>query len=237
MRTINKSLRVQEVFDNLSGVNKSRLVGKYFNFKYHLFYSLFGSNNDSCLVYDVRYNGWKDWRLVAANDATRYTDSNGAVHFYFGEPTTGEVHELYEGTTDDGTSITSTCLSKSYDYDLPDTTKLFMDSTFIFGALTGSVTVSVIFNDSEVTTTKAITQTVPQGGFGRDAFGRSAFGAAVNTVTVTQVVGQPQRMKTLKKKFAIQYKVTSAGSWRLDKITQTFIPFTHYLFPGANKLN
>lgn len=237
VRTTNKSLRVQEVFDSMSGVSKGKLVGEYFNFKYHLFYPLYGGSNDSCLVYDIRYQAWQDWRGIAGQDATLYTTSTGTKGIYFGEPSTGKVHKLHSGTTDDGTAISSYWYSKSFDEGLADLMKLYFDTTFIFGDLGGTVTVKVIFNDSETSATDMVTQTKPQGGFGRNAFGRAAFGDAVNTVTVTQVVNQPQRLKAKGQKFAVQYFVSSSGQWRLDGISQKVQAFSHEKFPSANKLN
>ena len=71
--------------------------------------------NDSCLVYDIRYKAWKDWRNIKGQDATTYTDSTGVEEVYFGEPSTGKVHKMYTGNDDDGTDITSHWYSKSFD--------------------------------------------------------------------------------------------------------------------------
>lgn len=237
VRATNKSLRVQDVFDALTGAHHEQLVGRYFNYKYHLFYPQYGGTNDSCLVYDIRYQAWQDWTNIAAADATTYDGADGDIGFYFGEPDTGEVHQLYSGTTDNGTAITSTWYSKSFDEGLPDTVKLYFDHTAIFGDLGGSVTFTVVFNDSEVSSTATLSQSRPQGGIGRGAFGRYAFGKAANSITVTQTINQPQRLRAKGQKFAVQYRIVSTGAWRLDTITNTFIPFNHYKFPSANKLN
>ena len=237
IRTTNKSLRVQGIFDALDGADKQKLVGSYHNFKYHLFYPEFGGENTTCAVYDVRYKGWQIWTNIAGQDATTYTDSTGAKGLYFGEPSTGEVNMMYSGTTDDGTAISSSWTSASFDEDNPDVLKLFMHSTFVFGDLGGSVTVKVIFDDSEVSATTTVTQQKPQGGFGRGVFGRSAFGDNVNNITVTQYINQPLRLKAKGKKFAVQYQITSTGQWRLDGVTQTMIVFGHYKFPASLKLN
>ena len=237
IRTTNKSLRVQKVFDSLTGTTKQKLVGKFFNYKYHLFYSLYGSNNDSVIPYDIRYSAWQDWRNIAADEATLYTDANGTRHLYFLEPTTGIVHELYSGTTNNGVAITSTWYSKSFDESSPDLMKLYLDHTFVFGLLTGTVTITVIFNDSQTQAPVTLTQQSPQGGFGRGAFGQQAFGREKNTITVASVVNVPQRLKAKGQKFAVQYSISTTGSWRLDTITSALIPFGHFKFPSANKLN
>ena len=237
IRSTEKSGKIQQVFTNLTSANKGKLVGKYFNFKYHLFYSLFGTNNDSVVAYDTRYGGWVDWRNISANDAVKYTDSTNAEFLHFGHPTNSEVHKMYKGTTDDGTAISSYFTTKSFDEKLPDILKVYFDHTFVFGAITGSVTITVIFDDSLTASTATLTQTSPQGGFGRDAFGVKAFGDASNTVTVTSFIGAPQRMTVSDQKFAVQYKIASSGSWRLDDITTTYKPLNHYAFPSGNKLN
>jgi hypothetical protein len=236
VRTTNKSGKIQEIFDGLSATNKKKLVGAYFNFKYHLFYSLFGSVNDSCTPYDVRYKGWQDWRNMSANDSIVYEDSTGQQYLYFGNPSNSEVYKMYSGTTDNGTEIQSTFYTKSFDDDLPDILKVYQDHTFVFGAMNGSVSISVIFDDTETTASKSISQTRPQGGFGRDAFGVMAFGDATNTVSVTNYRGIPLRIFATGQKFAVQYRITSSGDWRLDNITTTYIPLVHHAFPSNYKI-
>ena len=237
VRSTVKSGKVQQIFLNMTAANKAKLVGEFFKFKYHLFYSKNGTANDSCLVFDTRYGGWLDWTNMAASEAIVYLDSTNNQSLVFGNPINSCVYTLYSGSTDAGTAISSYWTSKSFDYALPDITKLFMDSTFIFGALQGTVSVQTIFDDSQVTATKSISQGRPQGGFGRDPFGRMPFGKSTNTVTITNYVGTPLRMRAKGQKFAIQYKVSSNGSWRLDAISQTYIPFNHYKFNSLYKIN
>lgn len=239
VRTTNKSLRVQTVYEATTEVNKRNIVGAYFNFKYHLFYSLFGGANDSVLVYDIRYQAWQDWRNIAAQDAhvTKGDDTTGERGIFFGTPTTGEVFQLHKGTSDNGTAITSTWFSKSFDEDVPDMMKLYFDHTFVFGDLGGSVDLTIIFNDSQTTFTQTVSQQRPQGGFGRDAFGKKPFGDATNTVTVTSYTNQPLRAKVKGQKFSVQYKVESTGQWRLDTIANSFQRFSHFKFPASLKLN
>lgn len=236
VRTTNKSSKIQDVFNGLSASQKSSVVGIYNNFKYHLFYSLFGSHNDSVVAYDVRYQGWVDWRNMAANSVALYTDSTNDKRMYFGHPTNSKVYKMYVGSTDDGTAISTTYYTKSFDEDKPDIIKVYFDHTFIFGQMDGTVNISVVFDDAMVTSTKNLNQVRPQGGYGRDAYGIKAYGDATNTVTVTNYVGIPLRMTVSDPRFAVQYKITSTGSWRLDGITTTFKPLNHYAFPSEYTL-
>lgn len=237
IRTTNRSLRIQKIFDSLNGTTKKKLAAAYFNYKYHLFYSLYGTNNDSCVPYDNRYQAWQDWRNMGADDATTYTDSNGTKYLYFLEATTGKLMQMYSGTTNNGSTITSTWYSKSFDESQADLMKLYLDHSFVFGLLSGSITVSVIFDDNVVSSSSTITQANPQGGFGRNAFGKMPFGDATNTIVISSVINQPLRLKAKGQKFAVQYAATSTGSWRLDAIATSLIPFGHYKFPSLNKLN
>jgi len=232
VRTTNKSSKIQDVFNGLSATQKSKVVGVYFNFKYHLFYSLFGVINDSCVAYDIRYQGWVDWRNMPANSAVLFVDSTNDKQMYFGHPTNSKVYKMYVGSTDDNIAISTTYYTKSFDEEQPDITKIYFDHTFIFGQMNGDVNISVVFDDSMVTATKSLNQTRPQGGYGRDVFGRMAYGDATNTVTVTNYVGIPLRMTVSQPKFAVQYKITSDGAWRLDGITTTFKPLPHPAFPA-----
>jgi len=236
VRTTNKSVKVQRIFDSISNTNKTKLVGKYYNFKYHLFYSLYGTENDSCLVYDVRYKAWQDWRNMSANDATLYTNSTNSTCLYFGEVSTGKVHKM-SGVNDDGKAISSYWTSKSFTENRPDVIKFYFDTTFSMGSLNGTVNFYVIFDDTQVTAPVTLSQNKPQGGCGRDPFGLVPAGSSTNSVTVSQVVNTPQRLKAKGKKFSIQYKLTSSDSWRLDSISQYLMYFDHFAFRSANKLN
>jgi hypothetical protein len=143
---------------------------------------------------------------------------------------------MYSGSTDNGTTISTIFYTKSYDEDEPDVTKIYFDHTFIFGEMNGMVNISVVFDDSLTTSTKSLNQTRPQGGFGRDAYGVKSYGDATNTVSVTNYVGIPLRMTVSEPRFAVQYKITSSGSWRLDGITTTYKPLPHAAFPAQYTL-
>lgn len=237
IRTTNKSARIQGLFDALSGANKAKLVGVYLNFKYHLFYSQFGADNDTCAPYDIRYKGWLDWHNIAAQEAIAFTNSSTEREIYFGEPTTGKIHKLGAGAIDDdGVAIAWHHYTKSFDQKLPDVTKLYFDTTWVFSSISGTVKVTVIFNDSEIASTTTITAIKPQGGFGNGAFGRNVFGGGVNTVIVTNVQNVPLRMKAKGQKFAVQYLVSSSDSAILNTIGQRFSIIPNK-FPSANKIS
>lgn len=244
VRANNRSLPISPVYAEISGTNKAKMVGRYFNFKYHLFYSLGGTANDSCFVYDIRYKAWQDWRNIAANDAVVFKPGVGgggdiiSPTFYFGHPTNGKVFQLYDGSlTDDGTNISSEWHSKSYDYGEVDVMKLFFDSTFVFGVLTGQLRMKIVMNDLEVVADIPVVERKGQGGFGAGAFGRFAFGDGFVTFRQSQNTNNPLRIKAKGQKFAIQYRITSTDEWRLDSTSQTYIPFDHFKFPAINKLN
>lgn len=251
VRTTNKSARVSELFDALSASNKGKLVGKYHNFKYHLFYSNGGTNNDACLVFDTRYGAWQDWRNIAGNSATLFTNSATETNLYFGHPTTGAVYKMYDGTSDDGSAISSYWTSKSFDEDMFDVIKKYLLTTWNLGALSGRVNLSVIFNDTEIGDSITLAQNNPTGGFGRVAFGRAnmvatntdlavgGFGMVSDALSVDQVINLPWRMKAKAKKFAIQYKISNynGSTWTLDGISQSYKPYRHKKFPSSQKLN
>jgi len=235
-RTTNKSTKIQAVFDALTGALKKKLVGKFHNFKYHLFYSKGGTNNDEVICIDIRYQGWQFWTNMAANDAVVWTNASDETDLYFGEPTTGEVHKMYSGTDDDGAAITCSWYSKSFDEGVADVTKLYFDTTFFFSALEGTVALKVIFNDSEISVSKSLSQAKPQGGMGFEVIGLAGMGRTEPVADVTQVVMNPLRFRAKGQKFAIQYYLSTSGAFQLDAITQTFIVFSHYKFPSSLKI-
>jgi hypothetical protein len=142
------------------------------------------------------------------------------------------------GTTDNGTAISSYFVSKSYTEGLPDFLKIYDYTTYMLGALNGTANFTTIFDDTTVTAPKTLSQNKPQGGMGRDAMGRKAMGDATNTNSaVTIVSNTPQRLKASGKYFSIQHKIASSGDWRLDSISQHFLPMDFYVFPSANRLN
>lgn len=251
VRTTNKSGKVQRIFDNLGATQKSTLCGTYFNFKYYLFYTLSGTTNNACMVYDIRYKAWQDWRNIRGVDSKVITLGNARRMFFI--QGSGEVQEMGVGTTDDGTKINSYWKSKSFDEQIPDVMKFYFDTSFLFGTLNGSVTVSVIFDDTQVAVTRALSQNKPMGGFGRNRIGgpvganaiagaspiryQGGIGFAVNTTTVVQSYNYPQRLKAKGKKYAIQYMVSSSDFWRLDSISQYLSAFDHFKLLPQLKLN
>lgn len=251
VRTTNKSARVQELFNAMTSTNKGKLVGKYHNFKYHLFYSIGGDTNDACMVYDTRYGAWQDWRNIAGNSATIFTNSANETNLYFGHPTNGKVYKMYDGTTDDGLAISSYWTSKSFDEELFDVLKKYLLTTWNLGALSGKVNLYVIFNDTEIASNITLAQNNPTGGFGRTAFGRAnmtptgtnlavgGFGMVSDATSVSQVINMPWRMKAKGKKFAVQYKIenVNGSTWTLDGISQSYKPYRHKKFLSSQKLN
>jgi hypothetical protein len=239
-RTTNKSIKVEQLYNGLSAANKKLICAEYYNFKYHLFYSLGGTSNDSCLVYDVRYQGWQDWRGLAATEAQVYTKSSGTddgeTAMYFIEPLTGKVNQLYSGSTDAGAKIASFWYSKSFDENMPDVIKKYTKTTFVFDTLQGSATLKVIFDDSEVAETESLSQARPDGGFGYQTFGVAGFGNTGAVTSVTVVVGNPLRMKAKGRKFAIQYYISSSDNWQINSITQLY-KLLPRKFPSQLKLN
>jgi hypothetical protein len=251
VRTTNKSARVEQLFVAMTSANKGKLVAKYHKFKYHLFYTISGTSNDSCLVYDTRYGAWQDWRNMAGNSATLFTDSTNETDLYFGHPTNGKVYKMYVGTTDDGLAISSSWTSKSFDEDLFDVIKKYLLTTWNLGALSGEVNLTVIFNDTEIASSITLSQKNPTGGFGRTGFGRAnmtatntnlavgGFGMVSDAVSVDQVINLPWRMKAKGKKFAIQYKISNVNgsTWALDGISQSYKQYRHKKFVSSQKLN
>jgi hypothetical protein len=239
VRTTNKSAKIQGVFDNLTAARKADLVGAYYDFKYHLFYSENGTTNDRAIVYDVRYDGWLSWSNVPCSASIVYRDSNDATHMYFGNPTNSEVYEMYNGITDNGAIISSYWKSKSYDDKLPDVLKVYFEHTFVLGLINGTLDLTVIFDDNEVAASESISQVRPLGGFGAATFGRQPFGVYTNTITtINNIRGVPLRMSASDKKFAVQYKISGSGTdWRLDNITTTYKQLGHYAFPSQYRIN
>jgi len=235
VRTTNKSAKIQRIFDNLTATQKASLVGCYYKFKYYLFYTLSGTTNNACMVYDIRYKAWQDWRNIAGNDAKTIT-LQGEQRMFFIE-NSAKVQEMGVGNDDDGSPINSYWTSKSFDEKLPDVMKFYFDASFLFGTLNGSVDLSVVFNDYDVSATKTLTQNKPQGGFGRDVLGKSVMGKSTNITTVVQVYNYPQRLKAKGKKYAVSYKVESSDEWRLDSISQYVSVFDHFKILPSLKLN
>jgi hypothetical protein len=239
VRTTNKSRKIQQAFDGITAANKKLIVGRYFNFKYHMFYSLNGTENDSAFVYDIRYKGWQDWRTIYAQHSVIYRDSTGKTGMYTAKKSDGKVFRMHNGYADDnGTAISSSWKSKSFDESLSSIMKLYFDTTFTFGALAGTVTMYTIFDDNQVSAPKSISQERPQGGMGRDHFGLMSFGDATNNQgVITNYAGVPLRLRAKDKKYSIQYKITSNDNWRLDSVSQLYFLFGHFKFNSLYKLN
>jgi hypothetical protein len=174
---------------------------------------------------------------MSANCATLYIDSTNQVYSLFIEPTTAKVNQMYLGTTDNGTAISSYWYSKSFTESMPENLKIYYDSTFMFGSLNGTVNISKIYDDAIYSATVTLSQNHPQGGCGRDACGRMPAGDSTNTITVVQVANIPQRLKAKGKNFSVQYLISSTNDWRLDGIAEYAMPLDHFVFPSQDKIS
>ncbi|MHB8482773.1 MAG: hypothetical protein ACYDBV_08590 [Nitrospiria bacterium] len=215
VRSTGKSLAVQSVLDGLTSTTRVKAVGRYLKHRYHLFYSLGGTVNDSCLVYDLRYNAWQDWRNTPADVACIYLDANNKSRLFFADNVSGsgKTYELYNGTTNDGTAISAVWNSKSFDMGLPDSLKVYLNTDFVFGSLSGTIAVATVFNDN----------------------GSDPKNSTANVSGITTFV--PYRLKSKAQKYAIKYNISGTGIWRLDSVTQTSLNLPSWKIPLAQKLN
>jgi len=142
------SLRVDAITSQVTANNLPYVCAEYYK---NL--SIFGISNssspknNSCLVYDERYNSWAYWTGIFANSFFKMvSDVDGIERLYYCSNNSPDVLEMFSGKTDNGTTGTNgtkinlSITTKQYDMGLSDQFKRFDEARFVFGALSGTNT-------------------------------------------------------------------------------------------------
>jgi len=188
-RTRAMSQRIDPLFMSIDRSYLARIFSIYFNQRIYYFYRNSGSHNNAVLIYDTRYKAWLKWDSINANYACIFKDTS-REHLYFGssDSTDSYVYELEQGTSDNGTAITSKYLTKCFDMGDFSQLKLFFDARILYGPTLGSISISALISDGETTFTAATgTTSSYNDGFGSRMLGDHMLGEDYNTPNGTEL--------------------------------------------------
>jgi hypothetical protein len=156
-------------------------------------------------------NGWTGTSLFTSD-----TDN-----LYIGSPTTGLVYEALQGTTDDGTIITSTITTGDYDCQAPEIGK-YLSDIYIFGKMPTGVTntEAIIVASQDAVYSQPMGDMATGAGFGNEGFGQSPFGT--DTVsTFTSYTGETKHYSPPNAGYqgaTVDASITLYGQWSLREI-------------------
>lgn len=132
-----------------------------------------GTYNNRVYVFDSRFNSWVGyWDGINANQFFSYEDSSGSEELYFCSETTGYVIKMFTGTDDNGTAISWSIKTKSFNQKLFDSYKIFRNPILWFKNVVGGASVTGymindgIFNSGSF----SVSSTISGIGFDYDRF-------------------------------------------------------------------
>ncbi len=100
--------------------------------------------NNTSIAFDPVYQGWSEYRGIAATVFAQFVDSSSNEASYGGD-SSGNIYQLFSGTSDMGNNIYFRASTKSFDMDMPYAYKMLRRIWFIFGNINASnVSVSLI---------------------------------------------------------------------------------------------
>lgn len=179
IRTKMLSARVQKTVDSITYSDISKIVSVY-----HKNLSIWalptgnqGAGNNIMLVYDQRYAAWSIWRGMKAACFTKFIDGDNIEHLYYGDSSSGNVVEMFEGYADQGNAINFRISTKQFDAGVPYRFKTFNRAYFVFGLIYGTGTyISLVENGSGDRTSYILAGSIINQGFGNDQWGTMQFG-------------------------------------------------------------
>lgn len=138
------SYKLKSEFDSISWAYVYKACAVAFDNKYFISLPVDGSTyNNSVWVYYPATDGWTT--ISGWNVGTWVTYSvGGQERLYYGDATTGIVYRAWTGTTDSGTAITSTEISKGYNMGYPFQYKF--GGNLELRAETGGGTANIYYN-------------------------------------------------------------------------------------------
>lgn len=244
LRTTEQSLKISRgsLLDSANVTYLPMACSKFFRNQYILCLANSGSTtNDTCYVYDARFNAWASvWTGINANAFFTYTDANGNEELYYCSELTGYVVKMFTGTDDNGTAISWKIQTKNFNQKYFDQYKIYRNPIFWFkdvanGSITGFIINDGVFNSG----TFNISSLVSGIGFGFDKFGRVAFGHSAGASTTSTLSDQPMEIFFNKVARSIKFELDEAsgsGSFRFLGLSFKWLLLEGKPLPATNRI-
>lgn len=179
VRTKVLSARIQKTTDSITYADIEKIASVYY--KNLSIWAIptgnAGEGNSIMVVYDERYVAWNIWTGMRATMFTKFIDENNVEHLYYGDATSGNMVEMFQGYNDRGDPISYRISTKQFDGGVAYKFKTFGRVYFVFGIVYGRNTrIALIENGAIVRKTYGIYANFANQGFGVDQFGTMQFG-------------------------------------------------------------
>lgn len=235
LRTNELTSRVRSIFQSIESAYQGNIAAIYAtkaNVNLVIFaYTPSGSTtNSQALVYDRERLAWYKWTDINANCWVNYIDSTGTVHALYGDDSSGYVKEILTGTDDFGTAIEGTFKLKAEEFkEGLDSYKKLKDVSLVLRKPSGSVTMSIIKDGTESSTTMNVSTVAPAINFGHYVFALFQFSDSYGTGAVTSaddnVLRTKKNLNLQGRSFLLSFTNGSSGaSFTLLQATLTAKP-------------
>lgn len=241
IRTNDLSARIKPTIDTISSGNLSKTASIFSDYKFYSSITTGGSSmNNKSLTYDKRYLAWSILDYIKANAWTEFIDSTGTKHLYYSADDEAQVYEIGTSYSANGTAISSRWVSKAFDAGNFEIDKQWIDITFLFRQILGSVVITVYSDNDQVVKTSSIsTTTDTTGSMGTGMLGANILGGTGNAASGTSTNNVPYRLKVSTKSRTLKVKISNANnneSFTLLGMIITYVPFGHFKFDSAHKI-
>ena len=241
IRTNELSTRIKPVIETIGASNLSKAASIYSDFRFYSSVATGGtSTNNKTITYDKRYQAWSQLDYIKANAFTEYIDSSNIKHLYYASADEAEVYEIAIGYSANGTAINAYWTSKAFDAGQFDAYKRWLDITFLFRQIVGTVTITIYSDNNEVVKTTSISSTTSaSGSMGTEMMGSEIFGGFGDTASGSSTNNIPYRVKVNTKSRTIKVKVSNSNNdetFTLLGINFAYVPYSRYSFPSSQKI-
>lgn len=171
LRISELSVRIHNTYINpitQSAMNK--VCGIYNKANHVMLYSIpsGATNNNTSIAFDPVYQGFSEYRGIAARVFCNFVDVNNNENTYIGDGS-GNILQMFSGTSDNGSNIYFKASTKSFDMDAPYAYKYLKRIFFIFGNLNvSSLNLTLIRDGSILQVQKTIASPLGQTGWDVD---------------------------------------------------------------------
>ncbi len=235
LRTNELSARVRSLFQSIEATYVGNIAAVYTtkaNTNLVVFsYTPSGSTtNSEVLVYDRERLAWYKWTNIKANCWVNYTNSSGVIKTIYGDDSSGYCKEILSGTDDFGSAIAGVFKLKAEEFgEGLDRYKKLKDVSLVLRKPTGSITMSIIKDGTETSTTMNVSTVAPAINFAHYIFTEFQFADSYGTGAVTSsddnVLRTKRNLNLQGRSFMLSFTNGSSGaSFTLLQTTMTAKP-------------
>lgn len=246
IRTNELSARIHPIVETITPANLSQCASIYAPY---VFYSSFpsggASTNNLTVSYDRRYGAWSKVDYIHASAFTVYENVTGTQYVLYASSDSANVYILDNTSQNVGSAINSYWTSKAYDAGDSQLYKRWIDCTFLFRQISGTLALTFYDEGQNILHMSTISNTsgAQLGAMGAEPFfGGEVFGGPILTQSSTQLLTTDvaYRVKLSTTSRTIKVKIANNSlneNFVLLGLYFTYRPYSHFKFPSQYKIN